>query len=61
MQIHFFQVKEKILEAFHRNDRLPAQAADIQVLPNFSQYTLQLRCNLNSITKVLRNNKLIYK
>lgn len=53
MQIHFFQVKEKILEAFRRNDQLPVQANNIQVLPDFSQYTLKLRRKLNSITKVI--------
>lgn len=55
-----FRRNKKTLEAFHHKDHLPEQAAALQVLPDYSQYTLQLRQNLNSITKALRNNKIIY-
>lgn len=61
MRIHFFQVKESILSAFRQRNDLPPQAANLQVLPDLSQFTLQRRRNLSSITKALRNHKIIYR
>lgn len=59
LRVHFFQIKEKILHAFRTADNLPDQAANLQVLPDLSQYTLQQRRNLATLTKALRNHKII--
>lgn len=54
-------MKEQILQTACRPDNVPPQYADIQLLPDLSRHTLQKRCNLETITKALRNHKIPHK
>lgn len=61
LRIHFFQVKEQLLEAFHLPSQLPEKASGLRLLPDLSQYTLQQCKNLQTIMKALHNDNLPYK
>lgn len=45
----------------HKREQIPTQYQNLQFYADLSQYTLQKRKNLNTITKVLRNHKIIYR
>lgn len=56
----FFQVKEQLLVAICRAEHLPDQFSKLHLLPDLSKHTLQLRGNLLTITKALRNQKILH-
>lgn len=60
LRIHFFQSKEKIMTAFRQASDLPAEYTRLQILPDVSRFTLQKRKNLATITKALRNHKILH-
>lgn len=61
LRVHFLKVKEQLLNTFRSTDHLPEKIAHIQLLPDFSKHTLQLRQNLQTVTKELRNHKVAYQ
>lgn len=61
MRVHFYHTKEKLLMGLRDKSPLPSPYTGIQLCPDLSKYTLQLRRQLNSITKGLQNHKLQYK
>lgn len=61
MRIHFYHIKEKLMIEARSKSPLPRPFEGIQIFPDLSKYTLQLRRNLNSITKGLNNHKILYK
>lgn len=61
MRVHFFHVKEKLMYEARNKTQLPRPYDGIQIFPHLSKYTLQLRRNLNPITKGLYNHKIVYK
>lgn len=60
MRIHFFHIKEKLL-AEARTKTLPSPYEGMQFFRDHSKYTLQLRIQLNSVTKGLPNHKSLFK
>lgn len=61
MRVHFFQTKEQILSTSRSMPHLPEPFTGLQLYPDLSQHTLQLRRQLKTVTKALNNHKLIYK
>lgn len=61
MRVHFYHAKEKLLMAARHKSSLPAPFTDIQLFPDLSKYTLQLRRQLNPLTKAMDNHKIPYK
>lgn len=61
LRVHFYHVKEQILQAARRPNNILPQYTDIQQLPDLSRHTLQRRRNLATITKALRNHKISHK
>lgn len=61
MRIHFFHIKEKLMAEARLKSPLPRPYEEIHLFPDLSKYTLQLRRNLNPITKGLFNHKILYK
>lgn len=61
MRFHFYHTKEKLLMGLRAKSPLPAPYTGIQLFPDLSKYTFQLRRQLNPITKGLQNHKLQYK
>lgn len=59
LRVHFFHVKGKILTTFCHSENLPEQFSQIQLLPDLLQHTLQGRRNLATVTKTLRNHKIM--
>lgn len=49
------------MAASRRKDLFPPQYKDLQFFADLSQFTLQKRRNLNTISKALRNHKITYK
>lgn len=45
---------------FHKANHLPDQFSKLQLLPDLSKHTLQLHSNLSTITKVLRNYRILH-
>ena len=44
-----------------KHESIPQQYQDLQFYADLSQYTLLKRRNLNTVTKVLRNHRIIYR
>lgn len=61
MKVHFYHTKEKLLTAARHKSSLPAPFTDIQLFPDLSKYTLQLRRQLNPLTKAMNNHTIPYK
>lgn len=61
MRIHFYHIKEKLLMGVKAKTPLPAPYTEIQFFPDLSKYTLQMRRQMNPITKCLQNHKIPYK
>lgn len=57
LYVHFYQVKKKLLQAFHKKDCLPEQAAGASRF--FAHMQLQWK-NLDTITRALRNHSFGY-
>lgn len=60
-RIHFFEVKDQLMQFARRNSPLPDPYTGIILYADLSQATILARKNLNSITKILRNHSMIYK
>lgn len=61
MRVHFFHIKEKLLAGVRSKPQLPTPYEGIKFFLDLSKYTLQLRRQLNPITKGLNNHKIEYK
>lgn len=61
MRVQFFHVKDKLLMTARAKFPLPAPHGELQLFPDFSKFTLQLRRQLNPITKGLHNRKILLK
>lgn len=61
MKVHFFHIKEKLLTTARTSSQLPIPYDGILLFPNLSKYTLQLRRQLNPVTKGLHNHKIQFK
>lgn len=61
LRIHFYHVKEQLMRASRSEKSLPEPYSHLQIFADLSQYTLQLRRELNTVTKALRNHNLPYK
>lgn len=61
MRIHFFHIKEKMMSEARVKAPLPRPYEAIQIFPDLSKFTLQMRRKLNPITKGLSNHKIPYK
>lgn len=60
LRVPFYHVKEQILQAARKQDSIPPQYTDVLLLPDLSRHTLQRRSNLATITKALRNHKILH-
>lgn len=60
-RIHFFQMKDMLMQYARHHTPLPDPYAGIILYSDLSQATILARKNLNSITKILHNHKIIYK
>ena len=60
-KIHFFQTKDMLMHFARHHAPLPDPYAGIILYSDLSQATILARKNLNPITKILRNHKLIYR
>lgn len=61
MRVHYYHVKEQILQASRKADKVSPQYANIRLLPDLSRHTLQRCRNLETITKALGNHKILHK
>lgn len=61
IRIHFFHIKEKMMTEARSKAPLPRPYEAIQIFPDLSKFTLQMRRKLNPITKGLFNHKILYK
>lgn len=61
MQVYFFHNKGQLLAKFRSLGQLPAPYTDIQLYADLSKYTLELRCQLATVTKALCNHNIPYK
>ena len=61
LRLHFYHTKERLMAVSRQKDKVPAPYSNLQFYTDLSQYTLQKRRNLVTITKALRNHKLSYK
>lgn len=61
MRVHFFHIKEKLMTEARSKMTLSRPYEGLQLYPDLSKYTLQLRRNLNQITKGLHNHRIVYK
>lgn len=59
--LHFYHAKEQLMLSMRKKDQISAQYQHLQFYADLSQYTLQKRKNLNTITKVLRNHNIMYR
>ena len=60
-RIHFFGVKDQLMQYARRHSPLPDPYAGIILFSDLSQATILARKNMNSITKIFRNHGMIYK
>lgn len=61
MRIHFFHTKDQLLLKARHLGQLPVPYAKLQLYADLSQYTRQLRRQLNTITKLLSKHKIPYQ
>lgn len=61
LRLNLYQTKERLMAVSRQKDQIPAPYTNLQFYADLSQFTLQKRRNLNTITKALRNHKLSYK
>lgn len=61
LRVHFYHVKEQILQAPRRADNTHPPYATLKFLPDLSRYTPQHRRNLATVTKALTNHKVLHK
>ena len=60
-RMHFYQSKEKLMSITRKGEHGGTEYAHLQFYADSSQFTLQLRRNLNTVTKALRNHDIVYK
>lgn len=60
-KINFFQMKDMLMQYARHHTQLPDPYAVIVLYSDLSQATILARKNPNSITKILRNHKIIYR
>lgn len=60
-KIHFFHVKDRLMQFARQRASLPEPYAGISLYTDLSQATVAARKNLNTITKILRNNNIKYR
>lgn len=60
-KIHLFHVTDAVMHFARLRPLLPDPYAGIILYSDLSRATIQARKNLNPITKILRNYKIIYK
>lgn len=60
-RIHFYHIKDQLMRFARQHPSLPDPYAGIALYADLSQATLSARHNLVPITKILRNNKILYK
>lgn len=60
MRVHFFHMKEQFMLAFRKNAQPPEQYTTIQVFADLSQFTMQKRKSLITVTKALHNHNIVY-
>lgn len=51
LRLHFYCIKEFLLDEFRKSTQLPEQYSSLRFLPDLSRHTLQCRWNLATITK----------
>ena len=61
LRIHFYQIKEQLMTSFRKAQQLPEQFAGLQLFTDLSQFTMQKRRSLVTITKALRNHNVPYR
>lgn len=61
LRVHYYHIKEQILQASRKPDSVPSQYTTIRLLSDLSRHTLQRCRNLLTITKALRNHKILHK
>ena len=61
LRLHFFHIKEQLMQVMRKHESVPQQYQDLQFYADLSQHTLLKRRNLNTVTKVLRNHRIIYR
>lgn len=61
LKMHYDHVKEQIMIAARKPDAIRPPYANLILLPDLSRHTLQRRRNLATITKALRNHKVLHK
>lgn len=61
MRVHFFSPKDHILKKKCSLGKPPESYVNIQIYVDLSKFTLDLRRQLNTITKTLCNNNIVYK
>lgn len=61
LRVHYYHIKDQILQASRKPENVPQQYVNIRLLPDLSRHTLQCRRNLMTITKALRSHKILHK
>lgn len=61
LRMHFYHIKDRLLQASCKRENIPQQYVNIRLLPDLSRHTLQCRRNLLTVTKDLRNQKILHK
>lgn len=61
MRVHFFHIKERLMSEARSKSPLPRPYEGVQLFPDLYKFTLQVRRNLNPVTKGLYNHKILYK
>ncbi|XP_040204533.1 vomeronasal type-2 receptor 26-like [Rana temporaria] len=54
MRVHYYQAKEQLVTAFRKNHQPPERFSHIQLYADLSQYTMQKRKSMLSVTKLSR-------
>lgn len=61
MRVHFYHVKDQFMSNFRKAKHLPEGFSHLQIYADLSQFTLQKRKSLSTITKALRNHNITYR
>lgn len=60
-RIHYFHIKDQLMYFSRKHKSLPEPYSGILLYIDLSQATIQAYKNLLTITKILRNNNILYK
>lgn len=61
MQLHFYHIKDRLMKTFKDDHTIPERYAHLQFYADVSQYTIQFRKRMSTLTKALRHHKIAYK